>query len=69
MGSLCKVAFRGEQVVVVIEFDEGTDYETKTRVISWYFRDLNKQEHIALGITPEEESDVFEQLVECQCES
>ncbi len=62
MVGLCEVAFRGQRFPVVIEFDEGVDRETHTRVIGWHFQGLNTHDHEALAITADEERAVFEQL-------
>lgn len=56
------VQFRGREVEVVVDFDGGYEPDTNAHVIEWHFEGLTPEEHEALGVTDEEDQQIYEQL-------
>lgn len=58
------VRFRGEDHDVIVDSDDGFDYEVNAHVIEWHFADLSPEDHDALEIGDDEEQAIYEQLVQ-----
>lgn len=56
------VRFRGEDMDVEVDHDGGYEPDTNAHEIEWHFAGLSAEQHDALGITAEEEQEIYDQL-------
>jgi hypothetical protein len=58
------VKFRGQEVEVEVDHDEGYDPDTGSHDIEWHFADMTFEEVEALKVTDAESESIYQQLVE-----
>lgn len=69
MSRLINIKFRGEDQDVVVVRDSGYEPDTGAHEIEWHFYGMTPEQHNALGMTAEEETNVCDQLAEILSDS
>ncbi|MBA4019150.1 MAG: hypothetical protein C0483_18445 [Pirellula sp.] len=64
MSRLISIQFRGEEQDVEVVRDSGYEPDTGAHEIEWHFYGLTAEQHDALKMTAEEETNVCDQLAE-----